>query len=249
MKVLIVEDEVFSAGKLESLIQTLRPRYEITGKLTGVKDCRSWFEENDTPDLIFLDIHLSDGTGFEILEKIDVQCPIVFTTAFDQYAIRAFKHNSVDYLLKPIDPDDLKSALEKFERNENQVLDQKQVDDLQLVVDKKLKKRFLVKRGSQFESIAVENIAYFKSANKLNYLVTAEGQLHVIDYTMDQVSDMTDDELFFKINRGMIVSLDSIAEIHSYFNGRLKLELIPKPEEEVLVSRDRVQAFKAWLDK
>ena len=248
MRVIIVEDESFSADKLETMLKQLRTDIDVVGKLPSVNATIEWFTKHDEVDLVFMDIHLSDGVSFQVFEKVEIKAPIIFTTAFDQYAIQAFKHNSIDYLLKPIDVDDLERALLKYESLGTSQLNRIQVEDLKDDVLKRVKKRFLVKLGSKLESVPVTSIAYFKSANKLNYLVTHAGQQYVIDYTMDQVFEMVDETQFFKINRGMIVHIDAIDQIHSYFNGRLKLDIVPQESEDVLVSRDRVADFKAWLD-
>lgn len=253
MKVLIIEDEHFSAERLKQQLLLLNSEIQVLDVLDSVKSSIDWFSKNDEPDLIFLDIHLADKNSFEIFKEVNITAPIIFTTAYNQYAIQAFKVNSIDYLLKPIDVDELKIALEKYEnlylqeKKENQSID---TELLQSLLQKpNYKNRFLVKKGSQFESIQTENIAYFFSENKLTSLVTQKGNRYLIDQSLEELSSLLNPVDFFRINRQMILRIDSVVKIHTFFNGRLKLEIVHQDsKEEIFVSRERVQAFKEWLD-
>ncbi|MEZ5084340.1 MAG: LytTR family DNA-binding domain-containing protein [Bacteroidales bacterium] len=204
------------------------------------------------PDLAFFDIQLADGLSFEIFEKIEVICPIIFTTAFNEYAIKAFKVNSVDYLLKPIDFEELTTAINKFKKNF--VSEPKQ--DLKLAFDNVLnmltenyKKRFVVKVGEHIKSIAASDILYFFSLEKATFMHTADNHNYVVDYSLDQLEQLLDPKTFFKINRKYLISLTSFDDIISYSNSRLKVELKHSTDLDAIVAREKVQKFKQWLDR
>ncbi len=250
MDVVIVEDERLSAEKLVRMINKFDPSIEVIATIDSVKKGVEWFKENSPPDLVLLDIQLSDGTGFDLLKEMDCSPPIIFTTAYDQYAIKAFKFNSVDYLLKPLDQSELEHALEKYksldktERNaQNHSFGQ--VDQ---IINGEFKKRFLVKIGEQFQKVEVPQIAFFKYDDGLTYIYNLEGQKWPIDLSLDYLENMLHPLEFFRINRKMFISLNSIHQIHTYFNSRLLLKLKPEVDEEVIVSRDRVSDFKRWMD-
>ncbi len=247
MKVLIVEDELFSAEKLQALLKNLRPNIEVLAVLSTVQHAIEWFKNNEEPDLAFLDIHLGDSSVFDLFEEIELNIPVIFTTAFDQYAIQAFKVNSVYYLLKPIDREELELALQKFENNKGAIQLNPQVIEEMVQSVQKEKKRFLVKTGNHFISVPTDDVFYFESENKLTYLVT-EKKRYALDQSLEQLEGMLNPTQFFRINRNMLVSHQAIEQIHNHFNGRLKLALFPPREEEILVSRERVLNFKNWLD-
>lgn len=238
MKVLVVEDELFSAERLKSILMKIDAEIEVLDVLTSVESCLNWFSENTAPDLILLDIHLEDGESFELFREMDIQTPVIFTTAYEKYALQAFKQNSVDYLLKPIVPEELEQAINKFKSRISFTPE----------AEIKEKKRFLVKKGSQLVSVLVSEIAYFKTENKLTYLITKQNEKHVIDYSLEQLVEVLNRECFYRINRSTILGIESVVKIHNHFNGRLKLELNPSESEDVFVSRDRVFGFKMWLD-
>lgn len=247
MKVVIIEDEFFSAEKLSQQLKQINSSIEILAIIPSVEKGLQWFKANPEPDLIFSDIQLEDKKSFDLFSQLSLEAPIIYTTAFDQYAIQAFKQNSIDYLLKPIDADELRAALKKYENLEYRLL--KKGFRLQQEKQKEeFKERFLVKKGSQLVVIKLDEVAYFKSDQKLNFLVTKDHQKFVIEQTLDQLTEQLDSKKFNRISRSRLISLDSIGKIHNHFNGRLKLELLPPEEEEVFVSRERVQAFKEWLD-
>lgn len=246
MKVVIIEDEFFSAEKLSHQLHKIDDSIEVLAILPSVESCLEWFRTHPEPDLIISDIQLEDKQSFELFEQLPIEAPIIYTTAFDQYAIQAFKQNSIDYLLKPVDPDELRAAIKKYENLEYRI--QQKGLSIQPKPREGYKERFLVKKGSQLAVIRIGEIAYFKSDQKLSFLVTNDNQKYIIELTLDQLTEQLDPKRFNRISRNRLISVDSIAKIHNHFNGRLKLELIPPEEEEVFVSRDRVPQFKEWLD-
>tara|TARA_R100000005_G_C5002289_1_gene209824 strand:- start:247 stop:1014 length:768 start_codon:yes stop_codon:yes gene_type:complete len=247
MKLIIIEDEALSAKRLAKMITEIVPNAQILAKLESVSESLVWFKENAKPDLIFLDIQLNDGSGFDILKALSDYPKIIFTTAYEQYALDAFKHNSIDYLLKPIDATELKKSFEKLENIKAAEAAQykENLDNLKSQFSTGVRERFLVKIGPQFKSIPTNAIKYFFYSDGLTYLQTEESALP-IDYTLDQLKDELDPKLFFRINRQFIIKISSVKEIHSYFNSRLLLTLTPAFKEEVIVSRERVFNFKVW---
>ncbi|WP_343488134.1 LytTR family DNA-binding domain-containing protein [Allomuricauda sp. d1] len=250
MRAVIVEDEEFAAKRLAQLVNELAPEIEVIAELNSVESGSKWFSTNTSPDLIFLDIQLNDGYGFDILDNVADHPPVIFTTAYNEFAIRGFKYNGLDYLLKPIVKDDLKKALEKFHKNvtRNGQSSTKNLEHLKQLFHKEYKHRFMVKVGNQFKSFNVEEIAYFKSHEGMICLYTHKGQSYPIEYTIDQLENILNPIHFFRINRKFMVSVESVVEIHSYFNSRLLLKILPKEEEQVVVSRERTTNFKRWLD-
>jgi len=254
MQVLIIEDERPAAQRLQQLICEVRSDCEILDVIDTVEDSVNWLKSNAEPDLIFMDIQLADGQSFEIFKSVEVKAPVIFTTAFHQYMLKAFKVHSIDYLLKPVNQDELAAALQQyddyFSEHSGGKVDatviRQLVNGLQ---PKAYKERFLVKRGQQLQYIKVEDIAYFLAQDGLLYLYQNNGKKHVIDYTLDQLEEQVSPDQFYRISRKYIVSLDSIQTIHSYFNSRLKLDLAPANNNEAIVSRERVSDFKGWLDR
>jgi len=256
MKVLIVEDESMAAKRLVALLEKINPGIEILAKLDSVKRTVSWINDNPSPDLLFFDIQLADGLSFEILEQVEVKAPIIFTTAFDEYAVQAFKVNSIDYLLKPIDPKDLEQALEKYESryktNSSQSaagVDMMMIQQAMQMLTKQYKERFVVKIGEHIHTIPTVNTAYFFSQEKATFLQTKEKNRYIIDYTVEQVEQLVDPNKFFRINRKYLVSLEAVKDIITYSNSRLRLILIHSDETDAVVSREKVQDFKKWLDR
>jgi two-component system, LytTR family, response regulator LytT len=250
MTVLILEDESLAADNIETCLHEIDATISIVAKIKSIESAVSWFSNNEHPDLIISDIRLLDGLSFEIFQKVKVDKPVIFTTAYDQYAIRAFEVNSIDYLLKPVQTDKLRVSLEKYKglaRNVpldfNDVLKQLQSGRPQY------KSRFMVKLGQKIVAIPAEKIAYFFSENKLSFIVTQDGKKFPIDQPLDELIDLLDPDRFFRANRQFIVTFESIAEIHPYFKGRIKLNLQPKSEEEVVISSERTPEFKKWIDK
>jgi DNA-binding LytR/AlgR family response regulator len=243
MKVAIIEDEHFSAARLKRMLAKIDSSIDVVRVLSSVEASVEWLSTHPDVDILFVDIHLEDRNSFDIFSELDVSTPIVFTTAYDQYALKAFKLKSIDYLLKPIDADELSKSIEKY----RSFFEDPKVELSSSIVRTEPKSRFLVKLGSQLLSVLAKEVAYFKSEQKLLFLINKEGKKYVLDVTMDQVQSQLDASSFFRINRNTIVAFDCIDKIHTYFNGRLKLELNPPYPEETIVSRERVQDFKAWL--
>lgn len=251
LKAVIIEDEGIASRRLANLIADIAPDIEIVSQLTSVESGLDWFDNNPLPQLIFLDIQLNDGYGFDILDHLETHPPVIFTTAYNEYAIRGFKYNGLDYLLKPIDKNELKIALNKFRRPMNhdiEAIPAVKLEEIKNLFNKEYKHRFMVKVGNQFKSFNVEDIAFFKSLDGLIFLYTHLGQSYPIEYTIDQLESILNPVQFFRINRKFMVSVKAVVEIHSYFNSRLLLKLMPKEEEEVIVSRERTSNFKRWLD-
>ncbi|GAB5524733.1 MAG: LytTR family DNA-binding domain-containing protein [Roseivirga sp.] len=254
MKVLIVEDEAMAARRLTSVLEQLEPGIEILAKLDSVKRVVKWLSENDAPELIFFDIQLADGISFEVFEQTKVKSPVIFTTAFDEYAIQAFKVNSIDYLLKPIDPQELESALAKFKERTvptpaQPAFDMGMIQKAMEMMTRQYKERFVVKIGEHIHTIPTADAAYFYSQEKATFLQTLEKNRFIIDYTLEQLEQMVDPEKFFRINRKYLISLEAVKDIVTYSNSRLRLILKHSDEMDAIVSRDKVQAFKKWLDR
>jgi two-component system response regulator LytT len=250
MKVLILEDESLAAEKIENCLREIDPAIQVIAKIKSVEAGIAWLSNNEHPDLIISDIRLLDGLSFEIFDKVKVKKPVIFTTAYDQYAIRAFEVNSIDYLLKPVQTDKLRLSLEKYKgMAENQPLDFNEVLRQLKSAQPQYKSRFMVKMGQKIIAIPAEKIAYFFSENKLSFIQTKDGKKYPTDQPLDELEDLLDPERFFRANRQFIVTFESIAEIHPYFKGRVKLHLQPKIDEEVVISSERSPEFKKWIDK
>lgn len=251
MKVLIIEDERRSANRLAKLIETYDPSIEIIGRIDSIKNAIAWFESNPHPDLVFMDIQLADGICFDIFEETELTTPVIFTTAFDEYAIKAFKVNSIDYLLKPFGYKDLKGAMDKFFLVKNTFsLNKEQLEDTKTVFTKSFKSRFLLKTGIHIHSVPVEVISCVLSNEKTTYLYTGEGKRYVVDYSLDQIESLLSPEIFFRVSRKFLINMNFIEDILIYPNSRLKILLKNFEEnEELVVSREKVNDFKNWLDK
>lgn len=251
MKVLIIEDEKPSARRLERMLE--RHQVSVSTMLHSVSEAITWFQENPHPDLIFLDIQLSDGLSFEIFDAVEVKSAIIFTTAYDEYALQAFKLNSIDYLLKPIDEDELATAVTKYrERLPKQQNVQLNFEDIKKLltnpVEREYKQRFTTKIGQHIKMIAVDEIECFYSENKGTYAHTFEGRDYLLDTTLEQLEEELSPKVFFRINRKFYVNINGIKDIISYTNSRLQLKLQSYKEEEVIVARERVRDFKLWLE-
>ncbi len=252
MKVIVIEDEKLAAERLVDLILDYDPGIEVLGRFESVRKSVEWFNENDQADLAFFDIQLSDGVSFEIFDKTWVYCPVIFTTAFNEYAVRAFKVNSIDYLLKPIDEDELKRAIDKFKQThlaKNDMIQPAILDKFLHLLTNNYKQRFVIKVGEHIRSVPVENILYFYSMEKATFLNTMDDHNYVIDFSLEQVENMVDPEIFFRINRKYIITMNSILDIITYSNSRLKIELKHSDDQDVIVAREKVKQFKKWLDR
>lgn len=252
MKILIVEDEPLAAAQLAANIAVLKPGAQILAVCDTVKSAVNWLKNNPAPDLSFFDIQLGDGLSFEIFEKVDFHQPVVFITAFNQYAIQAFKVNSIDYLLKPIDKNDLDRALTKFENLTQpsiSVINPQIIENIiASLKEKKHKERFLVKVGTHLRVAETRDILYFYSLQKGTYLKLNDGKDYLLDNTLEQVEELIDPSVFFRINRKYIVSLKCITDVISFSNSRLKLKVQNPVDDEFLVAREKVKDFKAWLE-
>ena len=255
MKTLIIEDEYPAAERLEKLIHKVDTDIKIVAVLGSIEAAGKWLASNPPPDLIFSDIQLSDGLSFQIFEQFSVKTPIIFTTSYDEYAVKAFKVKSIDYLLKPIKLQELEAALAKFREMQKAFSPtdyalkvESLLDNLQLTGPRKYKTRFLVKQHDQLVPVSQEEIAYFVTANEMVCLVRKDGKQFLVDYTLEELEKLLDPQYFFRLNRQFISAMPAIVKIHNYFNGKLKLELKPDTTDEVLVSREKAQVFKEWME-
>lgn len=252
MTILIIEDEQLAAEKLKSLVLDISPESEILDIIDTIEDSIQWLLTHPHPDLILSDIHLADGLCFSIYSEVQVKCPIIFTTAYEKYAIQAFEVNSIDYLLKPIQKDRLEMALQK--RNSMKPMKERdellaQVKSALLAQPKLYKSRFLCKLGTTIKSIEASSINYFYSQDKMTFIVDEKKNRLPINNTLDEIDQMLDPDSFFRINRKFIVNFNGIDEIHTYFKGRLKIKLKPHIEEDIIVSTEKAPIFKSWLDR
>ncbi len=251
MKAIIIEDEKLAAERLEELIHEIDPSIEISAVLASVEQSIKYLKLNK-PDLIFLDIQLEDGTSFSIFEKVTVDSPVIFTTAYDQYAIKAFKLNSIDYLLKPIRKEELHNSLNKFKNiKTSYLIDYEEI--IRSIQRKEInyKKRFLIQYGQKIKKVGIDEVAYFYAMEKNVFLTTLSGNTYPIDFTLDKLQEVINPERFFRINRKMIVALNAIKNMIPYSRSRIKIELTPQEPKDIeaLVSVERSSAFKTWLDK
>lgn len=255
MKALIIEDEELAAKRLISLLKKVNAGIEIQGVCESIVSSVKWLMQNEKPDLIFMDIQLSDGLSFEIFKKIEIDSSIIFTTAFDEYAIQAFKLNSIDYLLKPFNEEELEAAIAKFEKlygRKEPLLNEKEIEAILngLVKNQPVyKSRFLVKTGQTFVKISSDEIAYFFVDNKITYLVLKNGKKHITDHVLDDLERELNPYNFFRVNRQYILNADSIEDVHTFFSGKLKVHVIPKSPDEIIISRVKAAAFKEWLNR
>lgn len=251
MKALIIEDENLTARRLEHLLQTLAPDITIEAIIPSVAESVQWLRQHDAPDLVFMDIHLEDDLCFKIFELAPLTSPVIFTTAYDEYMIKAFKVNSIDYLLKPINPDELKGALDKYRAVQSRNT-KPDLDTLLRFIGQRpseYKSRFMVTIGAKIRSIEVEEIAYFYSQDKLTFLVTKDGQHLPIDFSLDKLTSLLNPRDYFRISRQYLVSFSAILTVHTYYKGKFRLDLHPKPKSDVFVSADRMTEFKEWLGR
>ena len=250
MNVVIIEDEKLSAEHLQSLLKRIDKSIEVHRVFDTVKSVVAAFEKGLKTDLLFVDIHLADGLSFEIFSKIAIDTPVIFTTAYDEYAIKAFKVNSIDYLLKPIGIDELKTALQKFEKLQSNKTPMafKEIASVYENISKQHKHRFMVKMGENIVSVKTEDIAHFIAEEGIVLLTTKTEKRYPIDYTLDQIESFIDPKNFFRINRKVIVNINVIQKISTYFNSRLKIVSPALQDDDCIVSRERVNDFKQWLD-
>ncbi|RAJ16848.1 LytR/AlgR family response regulator transcription factor [Olleya aquimaris] len=251
MKVIIIEDEKPSARRLQRMLEAIDIKTETL--LHSVEEAIHWFNNNQHPDLIFLDIQLSDGLSFEIFDEVEVKSAIIFTTAYDEYALQAFKLNSIDYLLKPIDDEDLEKAVAKYKtrlpEKTSIALDFEDIKKLLVnPIEREYKKRFSVKVGQHLKLVNIDDIECFYSENKGTYLYTSEGRNYLLDTTLEALEKELEPQTFFRINRKFFVNINAIKDMISYTNSRLQIKLNNYNEDEVIVARERVKDFKNWLE-
>ncbi len=253
MRVVVFEDEKLASDRLIELVKSLRPETEVLAAMKSIEAAVLWLQNNEHPDLIISDIQLLDGPSFDIFEQVEVKTPVIFTTAYDQYAIKAFEVNSVDYLLKPIQKEKLGAALDKYDQlgtqSENSSIDIDQIREAIRGERVEYKARFLVKLGQRIKAIPTEKIAYFYSQDKLTYLVTFEGQKLPIDQTLEELEGLMNPKFFFRVNRKFMVHFDAVTDIHPYFKGRVKLGLNPHFDDDIVISSEKTPVFKRWLDQ
>jgi len=260
MKILIIEDEELAAKKLQKTLATVDETAEVVGVADSIQSSVEWLQQNSAPDLILMDIELADGQSFEIFNLTEVKSPVIFTTSYDEFALKAFKVNSVDYLLKPVQREDLEAAIAKFKKmketygGDNKTGSELSIEGLvkelqQKLQPKEFRRRFLVKHAQKLVSIGCDEIAYFYSDGRLNFFKTKDNRKFVVDYTMDELEEMLDPAHYFRISRSFYVSVGSIDKIEDYFGNRLILQLTPAVDKEALVSREKVTDFKKWMGK
>ncbi len=251
MKVLIIEDEAPAYRRLEKILLEIDPSIKILEVIDTVEEAVNWFGQNSC-DLVLMDIQISDGISFQIFDKIEVKCPVVFTTAFDEYLLRAFKVNSIDYLLKPIKKEDLVRALNKYKRLHGHSMPEA---DLSAILKKisltevNYKNRFLVKQGEKMLSIKSQDVVCFHSRHGVVHIVTNSGKTYLSDFTLDDLGSQLDPKNFFRANRQFMVNADYVGTVHKYFKGKLLVELNGFDAEDIVVSTEKASSFKEWLDQ
>ena len=251
MKVLIIEDEEPAAKRLHKMLKEIEPGFNILDNIVSVSSAIKWFNENEAPDLVFSDIQLSDGLSFEIFKTVNLSSPVIFTTAYDQYAIEAFKVNSIDYLLKPIKKEELANAVNKFKKI-SAAATPPAIDINKLLQSlnpgaTEYKKRFVVRYGEHIKTINIEEVVYFYTEDKVNFLCTKDSRRFVIDFNLDSLESTLDPKTFFRINRQYIIGIHSIAEMFAYTKSRVLIKLNPPAKHETIVSTERSAEFKHWL--
>ena len=249
MKILIIEDELHTANRLQQLIFEYNKDYEILASLTSIKSSVEWLKQNKQPDLIFQDIQLNDGLCFEIYKEVEIASPVIFTTAYSEYALKSFELNSIDYLVKPYNFPDIKRVLDKF-LNFSSLFQNPHFVDLKKMLTANTvipRKRFLIRLGDNYKALNASDIAYIFSDCGLSFAYTFESNRYLLDQPLSDLSAQLDSEDFFRINRNCIVNNQSIQKISNWFNNRLKLQLNPNTKEDVIVSRERVKDFKTWM--
>jgi two-component system LytT family response regulator len=250
MRILIIEDETPAADRLKKMILDLEPNGEIINNLVSIASSVTWLKENPAPDLIFMDIHLSDGDSFQIFNELEVISPVVFVTAYDQYALEAFKVNSIDYLLKPVKKEDLSRALDKYKQrgssNTQQMMDL--LKQMNITPSKKeTQKRIVIRYGDTIKMVEIADVAYFYTEDKINFLCTKDNVRYPIDQNLDELENMVDGDVFFRINRQYIININAIDKMLAWSKSRVKVILKPTCENETIVSTERSPHFKEWL--
>jgi len=256
LKVLIIEDEIPAQRLLKETLQEINSETEVVDCLNSIKSAVEWFQNNPHPEIVLLDIQLSDGLSFEIFKQMKIESMIIFTTAYDEYAMQAFKVNSLDYLLKPIEKDELQVAFEKYYQYNKQFIQEKNSNIdfsalASLIKNEKseYRKRFLIQSNESFFHLPIEQIAFFYSMQGITFAVTFEKREYPINFSLENLKEQLNPEYYFKINRQIIINIEGIKRVHTYFNGKLKLETKPEHSEEIIVGKDKAASFKRWLDR
>lgn len=252
MRVLIIEDEVHNAKRLKSILEDIDPEIEVIAMLEGVTESINWFKNHHHPDLIFTDVRLTDGLCFDIFSEVNFTCPVIFTSAFDEYALRAFQVNSIDYLLKPIKKEELVKSLHKFKTTLHPPYLGQLMDDVAAILkqqQKNYRTRFLIPIKDSFYTVMIKEVAYFYTEYRTTRAVMANNQQHIIPFTMEELEEQLDPDIFFRVSRQYLINNFSITRINNYFNGKLHLVLNPETTEKIIMSRDRSKIFKQWLDR
>lgn len=250
MKVLIIEDERPASQKLIRLLKEADSGVEVIDVLGSVEQSINWFFKNQSPELIFMDVQLEDGLCFEIFEKIRIEAPIIFTTAYDEYALKAFKVNSIDYLLKPVNPDELENALNKFKIVHRTKQNYSKYESAIRELPHQNKERFLIKIGEHYKSVPISDVSCFYSLERSVFLFSSSAKNYPIDYSLDKIEQLVDSKLYFRVSRNFIVNYYAIQDMISYSSNRIKIILANwKEKEDIVVSRERVSDFKKWMDR
>ena len=250
MRIIIIEDEIPAANRLAKMMQSITDELEVVKKIDSVEAAVKYLGSAENIDLIFMDIQLADGLSFDIFQQTQVKAPVIFTTAFDQYTLKAFKVNSIDYLLKPIDEKELEQAVEKYRQlyhqKENGISERilKMVQDMNTM---RYKERLLIKRGQQLSYLKTESTAYCYADGKLCYAVDFTNNKYLLENNLSQLEEQLQPNKFYRINRQLLVNIDAVSKVHTWLGGRLKLELLPSTKSDTVVSRERVNGFKEWL--
>jgi DNA-binding LytR/AlgR family response regulator len=252
MTILIIEDEEPAFRRLQKMLKELEPDHTLLDQIVSVSSAIKWFKENEAPDLVISDIQLSDGISFEIFKQVGIKCPVIFTTAYDQYAIEAFKVNSIDYLLKPVKKEELGAAVIKFKALSPAATPPPAIDINKLLqslqpAGTEYKKRFVVRYGEHIKTIDIEEVVYFYTEDKATFLCTKDARRFVVDFNLDTLDSILDPKVFFRINRQYIIGIHSIAEMFAYSKSRVLIKLNPPAKHETVVSTERSADFKHWL--
>ncbi|MFO7669320.1 MAG: LytTR family DNA-binding domain-containing protein [Bacteroidales bacterium] len=254
MKVVVIEDEHLIAQRITDLLHLIDPRITVLCSIDTVKRACEWFSMNEKPDLVFMDIQLADGLSFDIFDLVKIESPVVFITAYQEYAIRAFKVNSVDYLLKPVSEEALRSALAKYQRYFKYEISAPEIGtdlirSIREMISKPFKSRFMIRVGDHIKSVDVEEILYFYSQQKGTFLHTVDNRNYAVDYTLDKLSEFLNPDVFTRMNRQYIVSHKAITELITLSGSKLKVHLLHSDDDQIYISRDRLSTFKEWLDQ
>lgn len=247
-RILIIEDEKPNADRLIRLIKAIKPKATVLAVLDTVADAIDWFKENEQPDVVMMDVRLHDGVSFEIFDNAKVNCPIIFTTAYEEYAVRAFKYYSIDYLLKPVQSDELKAAFEKLEITFPEKRQTQELLKDYFQPQGNYRERFLLPYRDGYKTLLVNDVILFSTEAKIARALTRAGKTEVLPQTMEELEQQLNPRQFFRANRQFIIHIDAVKQLQNYFNGKLKVEIKDNPDIEIIVSRDKANLLKSWMD-